>query len=351
MVFSRCNAFVVVDCSYLRVASLGRVINAMQGGRVFAIKAAVELRTFECVFMASNSHRFWFFQDWQGVTCIEERCQKVTVSNESALTETGQTSRVSRFYEDDGAGTLAQVVSKYVCIDGPCRRMVGSDNTNNLSAESSKCLLSTQVPYSEDSSTSSVSPSADTATSPDSASVVVPDSDVNLYCSVNQNPDNLQSILPSNMNLNQQQGEWASNVTRLRSLEVPASWSGVACEPSETWSNLCELPAAWQYYTDPGLVASEMEVELVDVTRDLAMRSCEAGSPAAWQSFQDDGCDGCFLSADWRFPEDSSISCVSDTSSDEYLRHDIDSGKGTVHDQLLLFPVEQIMGYDILGIM
>lgn len=298
-------------------------------------------------------------QDWQAVTCIEESpvsCQKVTVSNESTLTETGQSSRgscVSKFYEDDGSGTLAQVVSKYVCIDNGHRNIPSISLDNNRS-ESSKCLLSTQVPYSEDSSTSSVSPSADTATSPDSISALPAsvDSEMNFTSysgkssMFNQNPDNLLSILPSNMNPQQQQGEWPSNMTRLRCLEVPASWSGVICEPTETWSNLCELPAAWQYYTDPGLVANEMEVELVDVKRDLAMRSCDAASPA-WQPY-DDGCDGCFLSADWRFPEGSSISCMSDTSSDEYFRNDIYSGK-VVHDQLFPVLMEEQMGYDILG--
>ena len=82
----------------------------------------------------------------------------------------------------------------------------------------------------------------------------------------------------------------------------------------------------------------------MDVKRDLAMRtlSCE--------SFQDDGCDGCFLSADWQFPGGSAISCASDTNGDvEYLRNDIYSGKGG-HDQI--FPVlmeAEVMGYDILG--
>lgn len=290
----------------------------------------------------------------------------MTASNESTLTEIGRSSRASRFYEGDEVGTLAQVVSKYVCID---TGKAGSSFGTQLS-DSSKCLLSTQVPYSEDSSTSSVSPSADTATSPDSASGLPTSGDSEMvFCKpsmFSQNPDNLQSILPSSVNgyesqysMNtQMQGDWPINMTRLRSLEVPASWSGVTCEPSESWSNLCELPAAWQYYTDPGLVANDMEVELVDVKRELAMRnmSCEAASSAAapWQSFQDDGCDGCFSSADWRFPvhcdAGSSISCLSDTGSDEYLCCDMYAGKG-VHDQLFPVLMEEPTGYDILGVM
>ena len=313
------------------------------------VEVARNFSSQECVTPATPP-----LKDWQTVTCIEGSpvsCQ-ITVSSESTLTETRHGSRVSKFHDDE-VGTLAQVVSKYVCIDNG-HGIMPSKPLENQASESSQCLLSTQVPYSEDSSTSSVSPSADTATSPNSASALptpvyteIPFAPFPTKSSMfNQNPDNLSSILPSNMNLQQQAqlGEWPTDMPRLRCLEVPASWSGIPCEPSETWTNLCELPAAWHYYTDPGLAANEMEMELVDVKRDLAMRtmSCE--------SFRNDGCGGCFLSADWRFPEVSTISCVSDTNSDvEYLRNYMYCGKGG-QDQMFPILVEaEAMGYDVLG--
>lgn len=151
-------------------------------------------------------------------------------------------------HEDDKGGTLSQVVSKYVCVDDG-----HSNNITTVNAD--QCLFSSQVvQFSEDSATSPLSPSSDTATS----------------------------------------SEFAS------------------------WSDLCELPAAWHctYDTDPGML----------VTNEL-----QTG----------EGCDECFLSADWRFPPDFSISCLSDH---EYFKCG-DLGPG-VHDPL--FPVP-MPGYDQLG--
>lgn len=302
---------------------------------------------------------------------------QVTVSNESTLTMSNGSQlhggRSSSKLHEDEVGTLAQVVSKYVSIDTGVHSTVKSSD----SLDSSHCFLSTQVLYSEDSSTSSVSPSADTATSPDArrpprflGSSLDPNSAVEMIFSsstTNQNPDNLQSILPPSVASGmQQRGDWLNcsssssssscqpdmNVTTV----TKNSWK--SCEPPlESWSNLCELPAAWQYYTDPGMVANEMEDEFVDVTRELAMRSCEgAVASVAWQ---DEGCDACFFSDDWRFSAhaESSVSSMSDANSDvEYLCNDVypilthPLYEDPSHQ--LMFPVvdvmEEPMGYDIL---
>lgn len=339
------------------------------------------------------------------MTCISENAvnslHKVTVSNESTLT-TSNGSQLrgeappSKFYEDE-VGTLAQVVSKYFPIDNGVLRNVTSNEALGMTdpgdslVDSSQCFLSTQVPYSEDSSTSSVSPSNDTATSPDSATArspprflpssvensLDPGSAVEMInfsssTTFNQNPDNLQSILPLSVSSAMQQlGDWlncsSSSSSQPEQNIVTVSMtqkSWTSCEPqpaAESWSNLCELPAAWQYYIDPGLVANEMEHELVDVKRELATHgSCE-GSVAWHQNFQD-GCDACFFSDDWQFPaqytDSGSVSSMSDANSDvEYLCTDVHPSLsqplyGDDASHQLMFPVvdimEEPMGYDIL---
>ncbi|KAG0563878.1 hypothetical protein KC19_8G066600 [Ceratodon purpureus] len=353
------------------------------------------------------------------VTCISENAvnsfHQVTVSNESTLTTSNGSqlrggAPTSKFYEDE-VGTLAQVVSKYLPVDNGVLRTVTSNDAVDMTdvcdshVDSSQCFLSTQVPYSEDSSTSTVSPAHDTATSPDSTiarspprflpslveNSLDPGSAIEMISfpsstTFNQNPDNLQSILPLSVlplsilplsisSSLQQRGDWlncsssSSSQPEQKNIVTVSmaqnSWT--SCEPhqaaSESWSNLCELPAAWQYYTDPGLVANEMEHELVDVKRELDTHdSCE-GSVAWHQNFQDEGCDACFFSDDWRFPaqctDSGSVSSVSDANSDvEYLCTDVHPslshplyGDDTSHQ--LIFPVadhimDEPMGYDIL---
>lgn len=332
---------------------------------------------------------------WWQATCVVDN--KVTVSNESTLTvssgslrdPTSRASSGSKFHGNE-AGTLAQVVSKYVSIENGAPNGVpnnaslravpsNSVDNNDKLVDPSQCFLSTQVPYSEDSSTSSVSPSGDTATSPDSwFQLPAPSTDsfvpaggkMHQLCNATTNPDNLQSMLPpsfcSGMHINQyHRGDWTLH--EICNLDVESirplnTWNGATCgAPSESWSNLCELPAAWQYYTDPGMVANEMEHELVDVKRELAMRSynCEeAGSSSAWLTFQDDGCDACFSSDDWRFPhsvdaDNSSVSCLSDLG-DDYLCNDVVRYPSSMYDEHQVFPVyvmEEPMGcYEIPGL-
>jgi hypothetical protein len=297
----------------------------------------------------------WVFA-WQvmcnGENAANSQIRKVmaAVSDESTMTVCNG-ARAAKLYEDE-VGTLAQVVSKYLPTEN-----------------SSQCFLSIQVPYSEDadSSTSSVSPSTDTATSATARSqrpeflppipVEASLEPVEMITCLSKNPDNLQSILPLSVS-SAMRDSWlnCSNSSSSSSSVVRNSWTvSPAAQPHESWSNLCELPAAWQYYTDPGLVANEMEHELVDVKRELAMR-CE-GAVAAWpeeQSFQDEGCDACFFSDDWRWipaaahTDSCSVSSASDATSDvEYLcipGHPVYSAAaadGAEHHQL--------MGYDILG--
>lgn len=306
--------------------------------------------------------RFLLFVCVQAI-CIGDEpssCHVVKVPNESTFTEsvgplrsgdnehfTSRTSGPSRFHED-GVGSLAQVVSKFVCIEQG--HVTGSSSSHTISLiDSSQCFVSTQASNSEDLSTSSVSPSIDTATSPNSVrflSVSVGSSDPPsaaemIYCSTpifNQNPDDLQNILipcasSSLLNKLHQSGGPRSNVSSQSIMTRHDIWNGICCETSESWSSLCELPAAWQYYTDPGMVANDMEYELIDVTRELAMRKS-----VACQSCQDDGCEECFMNGDWQFlhcdAADSLISCVSNIGGDEYLCNDIYSNHGIHADSL-----------------
>ncbi|XP_024401854.1 uncharacterized protein [Physcomitrium patens] len=323
------------------------------------------------------------------VTCIGSQpsfYHEISASNESSLTESGgplrsresgQISRASsssKFYEH-GPGTLSQVVSKYVTVDKETLTVSSSSPDNRL-VDSSQCFLSTQVSYSEDSSSNLVVSSyIDTATSPDSARFIPssvessePGSAAGVtFCntsSSNRNPDNLQSILPPNVSSAMHNAP--RPVYAQPCLDEPrpgltqnATWSDVTHDRAESWRNLCEPPAAWQYYTDPGMVANDMEDELVDVTRELAMRTS-----TACQGTQDGGCGECFMSGDWLFPHcdaaDSSFSCMSDISGDEYLCNDGYSSAG-VHVSSLLhhafydahqsLPVllEASMDYNALG--
>lgn len=170
------------------------------------------------------------------------------------------------------AGSIAQVVSRYV--DSSPRSM-RTGTRNALGINSNPCLFSTQVPYSDDSSLSMASPPADTASYPNSgvvshSSVVglprdVPVSEV--CCRSNQgpvdptqNPDNIQCMLPlslrTSLSLDSQDlygdlplGWSVQPQTTTTGLISSSSFYPQTMEPdlSQTWSNLCELPASWDF--------------------------------------------------------------------------------------------------------
>ena len=170
--------------------------------------------------------------------------------------------------------------------------------------ESSECLLSTQVPYSDEYSTSSVSLSTDTASSPNCGAVTgssrlgslssevnsfrVPAPEVccrsaassgtsSMLTSPCRNPDNLQSILPSSMTSSQKprlfssdhhqqqqqqqhrcdEWSWAMLADQLSKVQPTTCATSMrqnncdgnhymqwTCDPTLTWQNLCELPGA-----------------------------------------------------------------------------------------------------------
>lgn len=184
---------------------------------------------------------------------------------------------------------------------GPAQRPKMSDAVtfqDGRGVESSECLLSTQVPYSDEYSTSSVSLSTDTASSPDCGAVTGSprlgslSSEVNSFrvpapeascrsaassgtssmlTSPCRNPDNLQSILPSSMTSqkpqmfasdHQQQHrreEWswtmlADQLSKVQPTTCATSmrqnncdgnnYMHWTCDATLTWQNLCDLPGA-----------------------------------------------------------------------------------------------------------
>lgn len=219
--------------------------------------------------------------------------REVTVAYTSPLQSCRVTTNITSQQEYAVRGTLAQVVSKYVDPDH-------------------QCLLSTQVLYSEDSSLSAVSPSADTASSPNSITaktyvVPSPSGPVLSRCSeagesvteppaaaevcsplqplwpTQQNPDNLESMLPSNMRMRatdsgvlsssgnrQPRGGWSWSSTA-----PPLTYNQISqvnlieADPAETWSNLCELPASWQFDQSEPTYLQVADHELVDVKPEL----------------------------------------------------------------------------------
>ena len=170
--------------------------------------------------------------------------------------------------------------------------------------ESSECLLSTQVPYSDEYSTSSVSLSTDTASSPNCGAVTgssrlgslssevnsirVPAPEVccrsaassgtsSMLTSPCRNPDNLQSILPSSMTSSQNtrlfssdhhhhhhqqqqqhrrdEWSWAMLADQISKVQPTTCATSTRqnncdgndhmqwnCDPALSWQNLCELP-------------------------------------------------------------------------------------------------------------
>ena len=170
---------------------------------------------------------------------------KVTHSGESSLTDNVEDSLTTSCHEAitrrSFEGSIAEVVSQYV--DGSCARVQQKSSRH--------CLLSTQVPYSDVES----SLSADTASSPTSvAGVVSLSSEVDSVrepVEVGQidpmlNPDNIECVLPLSMrspldadnvdHCMSRNGDFSSRVTNS---SVP--------DPAETWSNLCDLPASWDF--------------------------------------------------------------------------------------------------------
>lgn len=258
-------------------------------------------------------------------------------------------------------GTLAQVVSKYVGVGFDSMSVL----TNRaISSSPNPCLLSTQVPYSDDSSltNSPVSSSAtDTASSPEysasrphhgssspSQHFSLPARQLTFSPSnMTANPDNLQSILPSSCmsnnsssslpnsgmmqfsdHLQQQQhhqqheqraGEWLWNNNN----------NSCTSQLPESWNNLSDIPPAWQFQlsnADPFLeqpnvaLNADFSYTRDAITSDLFTSGSSGGdvNPSAanmtWhphhphQEFQsnsevdDDG--HCFLSTDdhsWQF--------------------------------------------------
>lgn len=170
---------------------------------------------------------------------------KVTHSGESSLTDNVEDSLTTSGHEAmtrrSFEGSIAEVVSQYV--DGSCARV--------LQKSSRHCLLSTQVPYSDVES----SLSADTASSPTSvAGVVSLSSEVDSVrepVEVGQidpmlNPDNIECVLPLSMrspldadNVDHCMSRNGDFSTRVTNSSVP--------DPAETWSNLCDLPASWDF--------------------------------------------------------------------------------------------------------
>lgn len=267
---------------------------------------------------------------------------QVTVSNGSTLTrnadplrssDNAQSSRAScssKFYEHL-AGTLSQVVFKYVNVDKELPA-VGSNSVHRSLVDSSNCFLTTEVSHSEDSTTLPVSSFVDTATSLDSARLLSipvealePCSGAEMFCNspiFNQNNDKLQSIFPSTvsfaMHTNDQQADWPCSNLNQPSVTHLDTWNGVTYEPSESWGNLCELPAVWQYYADPEMVANDMEGEMIDVTHELAMRTS-----SDCRNFQDNDCGDCFTVGNWEFSHcDTAESSMSAINGDEYFCKD-----------------------------
>ncbi|XP_024366243.1 uncharacterized protein [Physcomitrium patens] len=191
------------------------------------------------------------------------------------------------FSSENVGGMLDQVVSKYVVDStGPTPSTVAVEDTGGV-IESKECLLSTQVPYSDESSSStSASRFADTAeSSPTTGAAGSPglfslSSEVEPTCGFsaatadvcrrpsafqlvpsNRNPDNLESILPANLIYNRhhhnapRRAEWAWDMPVARTTSssgldaITGHCNSVSlqrhnCSHESSWQNLCELPDA-----------------------------------------------------------------------------------------------------------
>lgn len=278
----------------------------------------------------------------------------MTVSNDSTITESGDGLQLQRshdltglsshfnscgapklIHEEDGKSTIAQVVPKFVSVDDGHPNNPATPNclVENVSLAESNPFSSFQIlRFSVDKATSPLSPlppspASDTTTSPRTS-----------------------PFGPGGSAAEISTFRCSNNSTTSVFTQKPTSpaWNGVTATSElasdESWSNLCELPAEWHYnYVSdvPGMLT------VANGGEDSMELNTE------WQSFQvDDGCDECFMDADWRtFPQceagatateratKSSISeCLSDTSGDEYLCSD---------DPLLPGPTEMPMqGYE-----
>ncbi|XP_024369863.1 uncharacterized protein [Physcomitrium patens] len=216
------------------------------------------------------------------------------------------------------SGTLDQVVSKYV----DSSVIVNFEDTGSELGviEPRKCLLSTQVPFSDESSSSisTMSRSADTASSPTRAAADSPglfslSSEVepslsnltaNEGCNqsspviaVNRfpsrNPDNLESILPSSLICNRgyhsaaPNAEWVwdkPDLHPLTALDSTAITSRVdkvtKCDPNHnTWQNLCELPVSITQF-----LSSDSTNVMNSAKQEQLLQRCEAVSTMnQWQ--------------------------------------------------------------------
>ncbi|KAG0622889.1 hypothetical protein M758_3G131600 [Ceratodon purpureus] len=233
---------------------------------------------------------------WNDIVTVAKG--KVTHSGESTLTDnvddsltTSCRETITRRSFQGGAGSIAEVVSQYV--EPSCVRVIHN--------HSSHCLLSTQVPYSEVES----SLSADTASSPNSATGVLSlSSEVNsirelaapMAAEVAQidprlNPDNIECVLPLSMrspldsenvdHCMSENGEFSNTTGVVNSSEQ---------DPAETWSNLCELPASWDFTCFPSGSELIHDVKPVFGAPDSFELALIPSCP--------DGYDGCFTDSE-----------------------------------------------------
>lgn len=186
---------------------------------------------------------------------------------------------------DDLADSLTQVISMYVDTTRPVPQ--ASSIVQESSNTPSECMFSTQVPYSEDSTASPVSPSGNSVSSLNTASagsaapfslpseVDSHDAPANDVCSPpssnvdmtspNRNSDSLKSSLYSNGQIGKQylyHGDlsWDSKVLEPSdprgALENQSDDLGG--QYAETWRNLFDFPAGWQILSDcSGLAENE----------------------------------------------------------------------------------------------
>lgn len=212
------------------------------------------------------------------------------------------------------SGTLDQVVSKYV----DSSVIVNFEDTGSELGviEPRKCLLSTQVPFSDESSSSisTMSRSADTASSPTRAAADSPglfslssevestysgpyssearhqpSAALTLNTSLCRNPDNLESILPPSLLTNWEyhdaplHASWvwdmpiphtSASVTALHSTTTTSRADTVTkCDPHHnTWQNLCELPDTIAQFLSCDSIDSDVSQE------QLLHRLCETES-------------------------------------------------------------------------
>lgn len=203
-------------------------------------------------------------------------------------TSLSQAPRQQQFESDSSSGTLNQVVSKYVDPNGPSATIAFEETAVECVVINPKeCLLSTQVPYSDESSSSTSAISrfnADTASSltsavasnsglfslssevestysdPNSTEVCCqPSATLTMNTTTGRNPDNLESILPPSLLTNREYHSSPLHRNWVWNMPIPITHASVTalhrttttfgvdtvtkCDyHHNTWQNLCELP-------------------------------------------------------------------------------------------------------------